>query len=169
MPRPRADISSRPWPPRLKCACPPKSPLGSAIGYALNRWTPLTRFLDDEKLPPDNNASESALRVVALGRKNYLFVRNEDACNNVAGLYSLVATCEANGVNPLDYLSDVLLRVQDHPAAAIDDLYSHTAGVRAQPDPTSGAVRLPQLPRRQQDKIIEIVEAFVAQQERRAS
>ena len=42
-----------------------------------------------------------------------------------AGLYSLVATCEANGVNPLDYLSDVLLRVQDHPAAKIDDLLPH--------------------------------------------
>jgi transposase len=45
--------------------------------------------------------------------------------NNVAGLYSLVATCEANSVNPLDYLSDVLLRVQDHPAAGIDDLLPH--------------------------------------------
>ena len=88
-------------------------------------WTPLPPFLDDEKLPPDNNASDSALRVVALGRKNYLFVGNEDAGNNVAGLYSLVATCEANGVNPLDYLSDVLLRDQDHRAAEIDDLRPH--------------------------------------------
>ena len=113
------------WLTEQRGACPPKSPLGTAIGYALNNWTPLTRFLDDEKLPPDNNASESALRVVALGRKNYLFVGNEDAGNNVAGLYSLVATCEANGVNPLDYLSDVLLRVQDHPAAEIDDLLPH--------------------------------------------
>jgi hypothetical protein len=94
----------------------------SQATHALSNWTPLTRFLDDEQLPPDNNASESALRVVALGRKNYLFVGNEDAGHNVAGLYSLVATCEANGVNPLDYLSDVLLRVQDHPAAQIDDL-----------------------------------------------
>jgi transposase len=113
------------WLTHQRAGCPPKSPLGSGIGYALNNWTPLTRFLDDEKIPPDNNASESALRVVALGRKNYLFVGNEDAGNNVAGLYSLVATCEANGVNPLDYLSDVLLRVQDHPAAEIDDLLPH--------------------------------------------
>lgn len=104
---------------------PPKSPLGSAIGYILNNWTPLTRFLDDEKLPPDNNASEAALRVVALGRKNYLFLGNEDAGANVAGLYSLIATCEANAVNPLDYLVDVMQRIQDHPAAAIDDLLPH--------------------------------------------
>ena len=58
------------WLTEQRRACPPKSPLGSAIGYALNNWTPLTHFLDDEKIPPDNNASESALRVVALGRKN---------------------------------------------------------------------------------------------------
>ena len=88
------------WLTEQRGAGPPKSPLGSAVGYALNNWTPLTRFLDDEKLPPDNNASESALRVVALGRKNHLFVGNQDAGNNVAGLYSLVATCQANGVSP---------------------------------------------------------------------
>jgi hypothetical protein len=52
-------------------------------------------------------------------------VRPRTPANNVAGLYSLVATCEANGVNPLDYLSDVLLRVQDHAAAQIDDLLPH--------------------------------------------
>jgi transposase len=106
----------------------------------LDSADPLPRRREDP--PPDNNASESALRVVALGRTNYLFVGNEDAGNNVAGLYSLVATCEAKGVNPLDYLSDVLLRVRDHPAAEIDDLLP-TAGVHARPDPTSCAVRLP--------------------------
>ena len=106
-------------------ACPPRARSAPPIGYALNNWTPLTRFLDDPKIPPDNNASESALRAVALGRKNFLFVGHEEAGENIAGLYSLVATCEANGVNPLDYLSDVLLRVQDHPAAEIDDLLPH--------------------------------------------
>ena len=85
--------------------------MGKAIRYALGNWTALTCFLDDPKLPPDNNAAESALRAIALGRKNYLFVGNEDAGENIAGLYSLVATCEANGVNPIAYLSDVMLRV----------------------------------------------------------
>jgi hypothetical protein len=64
-------------------------------------------------------------RVVALGRKNYLFVGNEDAGSNVASLYSLVATCEANSVTPPDYLSDVLLRVHDHQVAQIDDPLPH--------------------------------------------
>jgi transposase len=69
-----------------------------------------------------NNRSEAALRVVALGRKNFLFVGNEDAGDNIAGLYSLVATCEANDVNPIEYLQDVLLRISTHPADRIDEL-----------------------------------------------
>jgi len=59
---------------------------------------------------------------LALGRKNFLFVGNEDAGDNIAGLYSLVATCEANNVNPIEYLRDVLLRISTHPAARIDEL-----------------------------------------------
>jgi transposase len=88
--------------------------MARAIGYCTKNWTELTRFLNDAKIPPDNNASEAALRVVALGRKNFLFVGHEEAGENIAGLYSLVATCEANGVNPYDYLRDVLLRVSTH-------------------------------------------------------
>ena len=101
---------------------PPKSLMGRAIGYATKNWTELTRFLDDSKIPPDNNASEAALRAVALGRKNFLFVGHEEAGENIAGLYSLVATCEANGVNPYEYLRDALLRVSTHPANRIDEL-----------------------------------------------
>jgi transposase len=101
---------------------PPKSPLGEAIGYALNQWKELTLFLTDPHLPIDNNASERALRTCALGRKNFLFVGNDTAGENLAGLYSLIATCEANGVNPVDYLADVLIRVQTHPASRIDEL-----------------------------------------------
>ena len=103
----------------------PKSPMASAVRYALNNWDELTRFLDDARIPPDNNRSESALRIVALGRKNFLFVGNEEAGANIAGLYSLTATCEANGVEPIAYLTDVLGRVGSHPAAALDDLLPH--------------------------------------------
>jgi len=103
----------------------PKSPIGEAIGYALGQWDALTLFLTDPHLPIDNNASENALRVAALGRKNFLFVGHDEAGENLAGLYSLVATCEVNGVNPVDYLADVLLRVQTHPASRIDELLPH--------------------------------------------
>jgi hypothetical protein len=63
--------------------------------------------------------------VAALGRKNFLFVSHDEAGENLAGLYSLIATCEANGVNPLDYFADVLLRVRTHPASRIDELLPH--------------------------------------------
>ena len=57
-----------------------------------------------------------------LGGKNYLFVGDVTAGKSLAGIYSLVATCESRGINPFDYLADVLARVQDHPANAIDEL-----------------------------------------------
>ncbi len=103
----------------------PKSPMGVAISYIQGQWMPLTRFLENARLPLDNNASEGALRVAALGRKNFLFVGHDAAGANLAGLYSLVATCEANGVNPQAYLADVLLRVQTHPQNRIDELLPH--------------------------------------------
>ena len=103
----------------------PKSPMGRAVGYASDNWKALTRFLVDAKIAVDNNKAESALRRVALGRKNYLHVANETCGENIAGLYSLVATCEANDVNPVEYLSDVLLRVGEHPASRIDELLPH--------------------------------------------
>jgi transposase len=104
---------------------PPKGPLGEAIRYAKGQWEALTRFLDDAQLPLDNNASERALRPTALGRKNFLFVGHDEAGANLAGLYSLVATCEENGVNPQEYLTDVLVRVQSHPHSQLDQLLPH--------------------------------------------
>jgi transposase len=104
---------------------PPRGPLGEAIGYALGNWDALTLFLTDPHLPIDNNASERALRVAALGRKNFLFVGTDEAGENLAGLYSLIATCEVNGVNPVEYIADVLMRVQSHPASRIDELLPH--------------------------------------------
>ena len=63
-------------------------------------WVEFGRFLDDARVPLDNNASERALRRVAPGRKNFLFVDNATSGENIAGLYSLAATCEARGINP---------------------------------------------------------------------
>jgi transposase len=80
---------------------PPRGPMGDAISYALGNWDALTLFLTDPHLPIDNNASERALRGAALGRKNFLFVGTDEAGENLAGLYSLIATCEVNGVNPV--------------------------------------------------------------------
>ena len=57
-----------------------------------------------------------------LGRRNHLFVHDVERGASLAGLYSLVATCEARGINLFEYLADVLARVPDHPASAIDEL-----------------------------------------------
>ena len=59
---------------------------------------------------------------MALGRKNFLFVGSDESGENIAGLYSLVATCEANDINPSAYLADVLIRVHEHPNSRIDEL-----------------------------------------------
>lgn len=103
----------------------PNGPMGEAIRYALNQWDALTLFLKDAHLPVDNNASENALRICALGRKNFLFVGQDAAGENLAALYSLIATCEVNGVNPVEYIADVLMRVQSHPASRIDEVPPH--------------------------------------------
>ena len=116
----------------------PKEPLGQAITYITNQWEYLTRFLDDVRIPPDNILSERLLRVIALGRKNYLFVGNEDAGQNLAILASLVATCELHDVNPQQYLADVLIRIQSHPAndirSLLPDVWKTRFATSATPD-----------------------------------
>jgi len=80
-------------------------------------WSCLEARVDG--VPPPTG---TLMRVVALGRKNFLFVGHEQAGQNLAGLYSLVATCVANDKDPLAYLTDILRRIGSHPAACIDDL-----------------------------------------------
>jgi transposase len=101
---------------------PPKSPMGKAVGYALKNWEALTQFLKSEQVPVDNNRSENALRIVALHRKNSLTVGHDEAGENHAVILSLVRTCEANDVNPQEYLEDLLLRIHDWPSQRLDDL-----------------------------------------------
>lgn len=90
----------------------PAGPLAKAIRYVLNQWRPLTRFLDDGRIAEiDNNLCEQALRQVAVGRKNWLFIGIEERGQSNAVLMSLVSTCKAIGINPAEYLRDVLVRV----------------------------------------------------------
>jgi transposase len=103
----------------------PKSPMGIALRYMNNQWSRLTAFLADPKIPIHNNASEAALRIVALARKNSLFFGTEEAGRRFMVLYSLIATCERHDVNPEAYLADVLLRIQDHPKQRLGELLPH--------------------------------------------
>jgi transposase len=122
---PPALASIKTWLENNQAKALPKSPMGQAMTYALNQWPNLIHFVDNADIPLDNNAAECALRVIAVGRKNFLFVGHDDAGANLAGLYSLVATCEANNVNPEAYLADVLIRVATHPASKIYELLPH--------------------------------------------
>ena len=100
----------------------PKGGMGGAVRYALNNWSALNEFLKSEQLPLDNNQSESALRIVALSRKNSLFVGHDEAGENLARVLTMGATCQMAGVNPLEYLADVLLRIQTWPANDVAEL-----------------------------------------------
>jgi len=99
-----------------------KSDTAAAIRYALSRWKALTRYVDDGHLEIDNNAAERALRVVALGRKNYLFAGSDAGGERAAVIYSLLGSAKLNGLDPELYLHHVLERIADHPISTINDL-----------------------------------------------
>ena len=100
----------------------PKSPIGKAITYSLNQWEALNRYVDDPMLEIDNNLSERILRMVVIGRKNYMFAGSEAGAWRAAIIYSLVASCKLNDIDPFRYFRDVLSRVSVHPADKIDEL-----------------------------------------------
>lgn len=100
----------------------PKSPMGEAITYLRRQWRAFTRFLDDGDLAIDNNASERALRMVAIGRKNWMFAGSDAGGHRAAILYSLIATCKNIGVDPFAYLRDVIARISTHPMRRIEEL-----------------------------------------------
>jgi transposase len=113
------------WARRHRHAFEPRSGMGRAIRYILRNFRELGRFLRHATIPPDNNVAEAALRRVALGRKNFLFVGGEEHGHHLAVLYTLVASCEKHRVNPIDYLTDVLTRVHTHPARDVANLLPH--------------------------------------------
>jgi len=103
----------------------PQNLISKAIAYTLNHWEQLTRFLDDGRLPIDNNLVENTIRPVALGRKNWLFAGSPEGAKRMATIYSLVATCKINGINPYEYFRDILPLVASYPSHKIADLTPH--------------------------------------------
>jgi transposase len=99
-----------------------KSELAKAARYSLVRWTALTRYVNDGRIEMDNSAAERAIRGVALGRSNYLFMGSDEGGHRAASLYSLLETAKLNGVNPQAYLHEVLQRIADHPINRIEEL-----------------------------------------------
>ena len=98
----------RVWIANTRSTALPKSPLGKALTYSVNQWMPLTRFLEDGRLPIHNNACERALRKIAIGRANWMFAGSDEGAERAAVIYTLLGTCRLRGVEPFAWLKDVL-------------------------------------------------------------
>ena len=96
------------WLDEQKPAALPKSPMGAAVGYALNNWEALKRYLEQGYLAIDNNLSERTLRAIALGRNNWGVIGSETGGETAAVLYSMVGTCKHLGIDPFAYLKEAL-------------------------------------------------------------
>ena len=86
----------------------PKSSFGKAITYTLDRWPELNLYLKHGTLEIDNNLVENAIRPTALGKKNFLFFGSPNSGQTSAVIYSLIETCRKLGINPAEYLKDLL-------------------------------------------------------------
>ena len=104
--------------PRLSA----KTPLAAAIRYALTRLQRLRPYLEHGFLELDNNTAERAMRPLALGRKNYLFMGSLAGAKAASIAYTLIETAKMNGLDPQAWLTEVLHRIPDHPSNRIDQL-----------------------------------------------
>jgi transposase len=98
----------------------PNSGLGKAISYLLNHWAKLTLLLTHPGVPIDNNIVERALKKAILNRKNAFFYKTMNGAAVGDLFLSLIHTCELNGMNPFDYLTELQRHAGDvsmHPAA----------------------------------------------------
>lgn len=107
-----------------------------AINYLLNQWQALIYYCDDGVAEIDNNIVENALRVVSLGRKNFLFMGADSGGERAAAMYSLIGTCKLCDVEPEAYLRFVLTRIADHPINRVGELLPWN--LAAQLSPQSG-------------------------------
>jgi len=101
------------------------SATAKALDYSLKRWTALTQFLNDGKLPIDNNWIENQIRPIAIGRNNWLFAGSLRAGQRAAAVMSLIQSAKLNGHDPYSYLKDVLARLPTHKNSQIVELLPH--------------------------------------------
>lgn len=103
----------------------PKSVIGKALGYSIERWDALCLYTTDGRLNIDNNPVENAIRPVAIGRKNYLFAGSHEAAQRSAILYSLMGSCKLHDVNPFNWMKDVLSRIATYSVNKVHELLPH--------------------------------------------
>jgi len=98
----------------------PKSTIGSAIRYFLDEYDALTGYLRNGRFEIDNNLIENSIRPSAVGKKRWLFIGHPDAGWRSAVVYSIIVSCRRRGINPQDYVTDVLRRL---PTAKTSDIH----------------------------------------------
>jgi transposase/regulator of replication initiation timing len=116
-----------------------KDEVGKKMDYMLNAWPAFTAFLHDGRICLTNNAAERAIRAVARGRKNWLFVGSDRGGVRAAMMFSLIATCRLNDVDPLAWLTDVLTRIADLPQTRLHELLPWTWKALREPPKTAQA------------------------------
>jgi transposase len=99
-----------------------ETPIARALGYARNQRVALCRFLDDGRLPLDNNISEQNLRREVLGRKNWLFLGSDEGARVNTVFVSLLASCQLHGIEPWAYLRDLFCLLPSWPRSRVLEL-----------------------------------------------
>ncbi|MCC7485071.1 MAG: IS66 family transposase [Burkholderiales bacterium] len=122
------------WLDATHAQSPPKSAIGNALAYSINRWPALIGYLDDGWLNIDNNPVENAVRGIALGRRNWLFAGSEAGGRRAAQFYTLIESAKLNGVNPRDYLTHVLTELPSARARDLDALLPRNYPRQSPPD-----------------------------------
>ena len=89
----------------------PRSSMGKAIDYALSNFPLLGVYLGEGMVEIDNNLVENSIRPTAIGKKNWLFFGDAEAGQRSAILYTIIESCRRQGINPYEYLRDVLTRL----------------------------------------------------------
>jgi transposase len=100
----------------------PKSAYGKALFYCMNNWTELTEYAKDGRLQIDNNYTEREMKVIAMGRKAWLFFGSDRGGRDQATIMSLLATCRRHIVEPLAYLTDIIRRLIENPGENLEEL-----------------------------------------------
>jgi transposase len=117
--------SFRQWLLAQKPQVLPKSPIAAAINYVFNQWEALKRYTTDGDLHIDNNISERTLKLIGIGRLNWLFVGGDNGGRTAAVLFSFTATCKQLGIDSFAYLRDILAKLPTQTAERLGELLPH--------------------------------------------
>ena len=112
----------------------PKSTLGKAVRYLLNEYTALLGYLRDGRFEIDSNNVENDVRPSAVGKRRWLFIGHPDAGWRSAVIYTIIQSCRRYGLNPQEYLTDVLKRLPSMTTSQVPDLLPHRWKARQAPE-----------------------------------